>query len=444
MNKFYQWCFICVVFAASVWGISQLAITKISADAKGELIAFAAQQCDKDGACFSSNAGFVIAAIVLIVLIISGAILLKGSNVYKNANDVISSKLNDATDSQKSLVSSLSSLIFLAFCILCILLVINLFFSMFGLQTQIGVFGDFLGGVLNPIFSFITFVALLITIILQSRELGLTREEVSATKTEIARSAAAQEKSEQALNLQAFETTFFNMLNLHNDIANNIEIETTDLVFTMSYLFADDNKYLTNSNTYKGRRALSLLVDLIHYDDDARLPCNGYKSFAIMQRLRNDIFGQYFRNLFQIIKFVDEYNQDKSITSNAIDKKKYYKLLRAQLSHQELILLFYNCLKSTVDNGEFASYLIKTEMLKHLNVTTLKHIEALDFHNIENNLEVFRLGAMYPIKINQLEEYFVFDKDSFKVTQSAFGHNQQLTTFIENYWRIKHQQNRSI
>lgn len=45
-----------------------------------------------------------------------------------------------------------------------------------------GTFGDFVGGTLNPILSFFALMALLITIILQNRELEVTREEMTQSR----------------------------------------------------------------------------------------------------------------------------------------------------------------------------------------------------------------------------------------------------------------------
>ena len=73
-----------------------------------------------------------------------------------------------------------------------------------------GTFGDFIGGTLNPILSFLALIALLLTVVLQSRqaeisknELELSRKEMEATRQELARSAVAQEKTEQAQLKQA-------------------------------------------------------------------------------------------------------------------------------------------------------------------------------------------------------------------------------------------------
>lgn len=61
-----------------------------------------------------------------------------------------------------------------------------------------GTFGDFFGGVLNPLFSFLALSALLFTLYQQSRQLELSRLELEETKKEIARSANSQEKASKA------------------------------------------------------------------------------------------------------------------------------------------------------------------------------------------------------------------------------------------------------
>jgi uncharacterized membrane protein len=57
-----------------------------------------------------------------------------------------------------------------------------------------GTFGDFIGGTLNPILSFLALIALLLTIVLQNRELEATREELAQTRK------AAQEQVEHFKN----------------------------------------------------------------------------------------------------------------------------------------------------------------------------------------------------------------------------------------------------
>jgi uncharacterized membrane protein len=85
-----------------------------------------------------------------------------------------------------------------------------------------GTFGDYIGGTLNPILSFLSLIALLATIVLQSKELKLSRKELK-------RSASAQEdtkailrKQSETLERQQFESTFFSMLDQHNKVLESL------------------------------------------------------------------------------------------------------------------------------------------------------------------------------------------------------------------------------
>lgn len=60
-------------------------------------------------------------------------------------------------------------------------------------NTQVwGQFGDFVGGTLNSIFAFFSFMILIASLRLQVKELRLTREELALTRAELASSSRAQ------------------------------------------------------------------------------------------------------------------------------------------------------------------------------------------------------------------------------------------------------------
>lgn len=82
-----------------------------------------------------------------------------------------------------------------------VLLLAGIYFEQFHgpLSTSQGVwgeFGDFLGGALNSLIGLFALFALFMTIVLQTKELESTREELR-------RAAASQEKSEVALTKQS-------------------------------------------------------------------------------------------------------------------------------------------------------------------------------------------------------------------------------------------------
>ena len=86
----------------------------------------------------------------------------------------------------------------------------------------LGLSGDFLGGVLNPILSFFSFLAVLVTLRLQRSELNATVDELR--KSTLAAESNVRLFTEQiaAQRLDAFENTFFSLLKLHNSTFETI------------------------------------------------------------------------------------------------------------------------------------------------------------------------------------------------------------------------------
>jgi hypothetical protein len=75
------------------------------------------------------------------------------------------------------------------------------------------------------------------------------------------------------------------------------------------------------------------------------------------------LLGHYYRNLYRIIKSIHE------IEIKDFDKKYYAKLVRAQLSEYEVLLLFYNCI--WIGDNKFKILIEEYELLKGINYDKL-------------------------------------------------------------------------
>ncbi|MEI6336190.1 MAG: putative phage abortive infection protein [Methylococcaceae bacterium] len=195
-------------------------------------------------------------------------------------------------------------------------------------QAKWGTFGDYIGGTLNPILSFISLIALLTTIVLQSKEFELTRDELK-------RNASAQEETKKILDKQSetlarqqFESTFFSMLDQHNKLLESLNVtyannrSETKLNYIMSSVF--------NSHT----------LDL--------------SAAKMALELNNHICGHYFRVLYQLLKFIAT-NSPDSLIGNSFDtdkienekvsynEKMYSNIVRSFLGYQITQLLAINC-----------------------------------------------------------------------------------------------------
>jgi hypothetical protein len=180
-------------------------------------------------------------------------------------------------------------------------------------EKNLGTFGDFLGGVLNPVLTFLSFMALLFTIILQQREIHAGKKTAEDLQ---------EERREDRLVSQRmqFENTFFQMVAIHNTIVNSIDVDRgpskSQLRGRECFKYFRDQmlaSYNSNSSSDELQKSLSAHSDL-------------WKTH------QNDL-AHYYRYLYNIIRFINE---------SDVHKIRYIRILRAQLSDFELLVLFYN------------------------------------------------------------------------------------------------------
>ncbi|NGZ15741.1 hypothetical protein HGG78_18720 [Vibrio aestuarianus] len=199
-----------------------------------------------------------------------------------------------------------------------------------------GVFGDSFGA-LTSIFSGLAFAGVVWTIVSQREELKVTRDE---------------------LKNQGFENAFFQMLKLHNQIINEIDLVNTrkeaGVVRT-----AGRDCFVTFVNRF-----------FEHYDvqvrkgDDLEGEANRlYAAYSSFWDDNGHELAHYFRFLYNIFKFIDE--------SEIKNKQFYSRLVRAQLSDQELILIYYNSFGPY--GKKFQSYIETFQLMDNLQKSYVIH-----------------------------------------------------------------------
>lgn len=193
--------------------------------------------------------------------------------------------------------------------------------------SKLGTVGDFFGGTSGPLLAFASFVLLIATYRLQCKDLQLTREELSLTREELAATAREFNEQNNTLRIQRFENTFFQMLSLHNSIVDNIVCDDLDHYKGRKAFYSFYN-HLKNKYFGMGKQTTEEM--------ELKILANSYTEFF---NVHQATIGHYFRNMYHILKFIDE-----TPLIETADKLRYVAILRAQLSTYELLLLFYNAL----------------------------------------------------------------------------------------------------
>ncbi len=252
--------------------------------------------------------------------------------------------------------------LFAFFCIVSVFGVYSISFKDFSFiadTEKFGQFGDFIGGTLNPILAFLSFMALLYTIKIQMDELKLSREELEATRKELEGSRIAQQEQSESLKLQneatklqMFENTFFSLLREANGLLHDFLLE------------GNGNKI--NENIEKCTRS-----EIICVENDLR---------EVFTNINYGFMKTYFIMLYQLLKYID-----KSTVKNKIF---YTNIVRANLDSKILSLLAINCY--VYNFIEYKNMLQKYSFFEHLDIRpdSLFSIEVI-LRKYFLNLEIY-------------------------------------------------------
>ncbi|MCD4759065.1 MAG: putative phage abortive infection protein [Arcobacteraceae bacterium] len=183
-----------------------------------------------------------------------------------------------------------------------------------------GQFGDSFG-VLNSLFSGLAFIALVITIYLQQQDMRDSKKEV---------------------HKQNFETTFFNLIKIHNDsIANFREIHIAEDKEKHSMYggeaisnFLNNFKLGGSTDFYTSDENLSKEENKNLADKDRNINPENVKNNIKSKLGRKNL--KFIENVYSILNLIDrsEFLDEK-------DKSFYLETLHSQISDEELVLIFY-------------------------------------------------------------------------------------------------------
>lgn len=209
-------------------------------------------------------------------------------------------------------------------------------------KDSCGTFGDQFGAA-NALFSGLAFAGLIVTILLQRKDLRLQRKdlkmqrkELQITNLQLEGQKEQLEEQNKILRIQRFENTFFQMLTQFQEIVNgltfnyyngagNQEKRGREVFYEIFENVPHDSSIETNGTVkcrYFGMRGLLEKTGVKGYLESKTPMC----------------FDHYFRFLYRILKFI----QTSPLVTSFEEEYEYTCMLRAMLSRYELVWLYYN------------------------------------------------------------------------------------------------------
>jgi len=212
--------------------------------------------------------------------------------------------------------------------------------------TETGQIGDTIGGIMGP---FVAMIAAYLTFI----AFWVQKE--------------ANEAQRQDIKVERFNSNFYNLLSVHEQITDSLECKTRNVIVIEE-----------KPEIIKGR-------SVFHYTYEIR-PERFHKGIYSGMRetirlcgmegyMKSDVpsyFDHYFRNMYRIVKYIDESDvfDELSEEERMAKKYEYVSILRSTLSRYELVWLFYNAL-SEYGSAKFKPLIEKYALLDNIRTDLL-------------------------------------------------------------------------
>lgn len=215
------------------------------------------------------------------------------------------------------------------------------------LNEPFNIWGDTLAGIAGVL----AFLWIIVTVQMQREELEAQREEMSLQRKEF-------QETNRNMVTQRFEATFFEMFRTFGEIVNSIDLVNPKTGRETTGRDCFSVFYTRLAKDYRDRQKIG-------HSEDVCLEI-AYQNFWKLHQLE---LSHYFRFLYNFFRFLDE---------NADAKPFHAKLLRSQLSNQELLIIFYNC--ASPNGKKLTKYAEKFEIFDNLPTERLieeEHVNLL-------------------------------------------------------------------
>ncbi len=231
-----------------------------------------------------------------------------------------------------------------------------------------GTFGDMFGAV-GALFSGLAFAGVIVTMLQQSETLKLQREDlrnqteaIELQRQEIANTNKELQEQNKTIKLQRFENTFFNMLEMQQEILKSVTV-FRDFIHR-SYTNGEKEELRCRDELHGHSAVSKLWEDFLFARKNDKGGTNAIHHFELYLSDKRYIVP-YFRQIFQIVTFVD-----KSDNLTLDEKHRYIGIIRDTLSSDEISLIFYYVISKS-DNQRYKQLIEKYALFEHIGDSVL-------------------------------------------------------------------------
>jgi hypothetical protein len=268
-------------------------------------------------------------------------------------------------------------------------------------SEKVAQFGDFIGGIVGSLWSLAGVILFYVALTEQRKDIKINKDTLKAQlealnqqiaefelqRVELSETRKVFKEQSETLKIQRFENTFFQLLSLHHELVDKLNFDFSNPKQSLgkrevlSRAFNDLKLKLLRANQSR------TLGDFGTYNYSLKLPENIEVSKERMNKVYREfyyddykqILSHYFRNVYHIFKFIY-----KSELIKKSKKQFYASLVRAQLSSDELYIIFYNSLQEGLGYPNFLFLIQEFDIMQNFDFRIIE--ERLFHKEIYENL----------------------------------------------------------
>lgn len=249
-------------------------------------------------------------------------------------------------------------------------------------ESKMGQFGDFIGGIAGTLVALVGIILYYVALTEQRKEIKINQQalnlqitalnnqvsEFQAQKEELISTRKIYEQQTKTMRNQQFDSNFYSLLNVYLSIKNNLNKNDTDHDFFFTFyneLFNIVTKNETDS-----------------FQDTNNKIIENYTNIYLKHRGK---LSSYFKTIYRLLKFIDECDHLQKE-----EKIFYSKIIRSQISDNELLALYYNY--HSIYGAKAQPLVLKYGLLKHIQrLSKIEFAKHFTFgnHNKKNQLILF-------------------------------------------------------
>ncbi|MBA0884945.1 putative phage abortive infection protein [Flavobacterium undicola] len=297
-------------------------------------------------------------------------------------------------------------------------------------ESKIAQFGDFIGGIVGTLVAFVGIILYYVALTEQRNDIRINQGalnlqitalnhqtvEFQAQKEELISTRKIYEQQTKTMKNQQFDSNFYSLLNVYVSTKNNLNESNGNHDFFNS-VYDEFNQLIPDSTADNFNETNQKIIE-------------NYTNIYFKYRGR---LSSYFKTIYRLLKFIEDCDHLKEE-----EKIFYSKIVRSQISDNELLLLYYNY--HSIYGNKAQQVVLKYRLLKHIQrLSKIEFVKHFNFQeeNEKNRITIFTEWLIELMENNINKAKNIETTDPTKTEEAYKEYNVIVGIYIDEKFELK-------